>query len=392
MPQSDSYSLQLRSGFPTLRFEPPLEAEFRAQHLARAGAFLRVSLGVGLALLLALPCALDGYAGAAGATLAALIRLALMAPPAALALLALRTRLLARHLPRLLLATGAAFSAGGVLLVVLTPPHVLEGAALMLFVYLLLGLRFPVALMLTLPLTAALVVALLRAGGAAAATDGTLVVAVGAVGALASYRLEHAARTLFLEREIVNLLAGRDTATGIANRRLFATHMQRIRRQANRDKRALALLLVEIERYAEFEAAHGRLDTEAMLRRVAHALTRGARRPLDCAARLDGAQFAIALYDPEPAYVDRLAADLREGVALLDIAHAGAPRGVVDVAIGVALSPPDAYHDPDALLRLAAQALEAAKDGTRDGIVVRSALQPDGPTVTTGPWRARLPT
>jgi len=390
MAQTDHYSLQLRSGFRMLRFEPPLEAEFRAQHLARGGGFLSVSLGLGLALL-AVPTALDWRAGAADLAPAALIRLAFMAPPAALALLALHARPLARHLPRLLLATGAAFGAGGALLALLPPPHALEGAALTLFVYLLLGLRFPVALALTLPLTSALVISSLRAAGGAAAGDCALVVAVAAVGALAGYRLEHAARTLFLEREIVNLLAGTDIATGIANRRLFATHLQRIRRQANRDKRALALLLVEIGRCAEFEAAHGRLDAEAMMRRVAHALTRGARRPLDCAARLGGAQFAIALYDAESAYVERLAADLREGVALLDIAHAGAPRGVVGVSIGVALSPPDAYHDPDAMLRLAAQALEAAKDGTRDGIVVRSVLQPDGPTVTTGPWRARLP-
>jgi len=388
MPQSDSYFLLLRSGLPTLRFEPPLEEDFRARYAARGGAFLRASLGLGLALL-GVSCALDWRAGAASAPVAVLVRLAVMAPPVALALFAVHADVLARHFRKLLVASGAAFSVGGVLLALLAPPNALEGAALTLFVYLLLGLRFPVALALTVPVTAATLFALVRAG--AAAEDGALLVAINAVGALASYRLEHAARTLFLEREIVNLLAGTDTATGIANRRLFATHMQRIRRQANRDKRALALLLIEVERCAEFEAAYGRLDADAMLRRVAHALTRGARRPLDCAARLAGAQFAIALYDPERAYVERLAADLREAVALLDIAHAAAPRGVVGVSIGVALSPPEAHHDPDALLRLAAQALEAAKDGTRDGFVVRSVLQPDGPTVTTGPWRARLP-
>jgi len=51
MAQTDHYSLQLRGGFPTLRFEPPLEAEFRAQNLARGGEFLKVSLGVALTLL-----------------------------------------------------------------------------------------------------------------------------------------------------------------------------------------------------------------------------------------------------------------------------------------------------------------------------------------------------
>jgi diguanylate cyclase (GGDEF)-like protein len=269
--------------------------------------------------------------------------------------------------------------------------NALEGIVLTLFLYLLLGLRFQTAFALALPITAALLVVLLRSSGADAASATASLLAVNVVGALASYRLEHAARTIFLEREIVNLLAGTDTSTGIANRRLFATHLQRIRRQANRDKRSLALLLIEIDRCAEFEAAYGRPDAETMLRRVAHALTRGVRRPFDCAARLGGAQFAVALYDPERAYVEKFAADLREAVALLDIAHVAAPKGVVGVSIGVALSPPEAYHDPDALLRLADQALQAAKGSGRDSVVLRSVLQPDGPTVTTGPWRAREP-
>jgi diguanylate cyclase (GGDEF)-like protein len=172
---------------------------------------------------------------------------------------------------------------------------------------------------------------------------------------------------------------------------MFATHLQRIRRQANRDKRCLALVLIEIEYFSEFESQYGRPDTEAMLRRVAHIIMRGARRPLDCAARLGGAQFIMALYDPEPDYVAALCAELRDGVASLDIGHGAASNGLLGIRIGAAASPAGADHDSDALLRLADQALHAAKSGTRDGVVIRSILAPEGPTVAMGPWRAREP-
>lgn len=397
MQQADSYTRQLSSGFPALRFARPLEAEFRVQYATRGLGFLHTSLTVGL-LLIGVSCLIDWRLLEASVSVQnALIRLAFMAPPLLLALLCIRTGLLRRHLHGLLLATAAALSAGSIVLTVLgvvhgVRPSVLDGAVLTLFVYLLLGLRFYTAVVFAVPIAAALGVAvLIGADAAQGAADIAFLVAVHAVAAITSYRMEHSARTSYLEREIVNLLAGSDTSTGISNRRVFATHLQSIRRQATRDKRGLALLLIEIEQFAEFEAQYGRPDTETMLRRVAHTIMRGARRPLDCAARLGGPQFIVVLYDPEREYLDKLTAELREGVALLDVAHRAAPNGLLGISIGAAVSPPDSYHDSDALLRLADQALQAAKTGSRDGIVIRSMLQPDGPTVATGPWRAREP-
>jgi diguanylate cyclase (GGDEF)-like protein len=397
MQQSDSYSRQLSIGFPSLRFERPLEAEFRARYATRGPGFLGISLALGL-MVLAVSCVLDWQLRAAGLALQnTAVRLLVMAPSAALALLAIHTGLLRHRWPQLLAATAAGFSAGSVLLSVLAvahraPPGVLDGAALTLFVYLLLGLRFYTAVAFAMPIAAALAAAVaVGIGGAEGGSQLAFLLAVNVTAAIASYQMEHSARTSYLEREIVNLLAGSDTSTGIANRRLFAAHLQSVRRQANRDQRGLALVLIEIEQLAEFESHYGKTETETMLRRVAHTVMRGARRPLDCAARLGGAQFIVALYDPDREYVDALAAELREGVALLAIAHRAAPSGILSVSIGAALSPPHSYHDSEELLRLADQALQAAKSGTRGGVVVRSVLQPHGPTVTVGPWSAREP-
>lgn len=58
-------------------------------------------------------------------------------------------------------------------------------------------------------------------------------------GAYGCYRLEHASRTSFLEREIVNMLTGSDALTGIPNRRMFNAHLQRVWRQAMRESRGL---------------------------------------------------------------------------------------------------------------------------------------------------------
>jgi diguanylate cyclase (GGDEF)-like protein len=393
MHQADSYSRQLTSGFPALRVEAPVEREFRGHYAARGLSFVRVSLAVAL-LFLGVVCLLDWRFQPSGlATEGTAIRAFSIAPMALLALLTARSGWMHRHLERWLLVAAALMSTGGVLLGVHheLAVGVLEVGVLTMFIYLLLGLRFYWCVALALPPTVALILAHWGDAGvlADAAYAGAFLLAINAVGATASYRLEHSARTMFLEREIVNVLAGADTATGISNRRLFAKHLQSIRRQANRDKRSLALLLIEVGHYEEFDAHYGQHASEAMLRRVAHTLLRGARRPLDCAARLDGPRFVLVLYDSARAYVERLAAELRDNIALLDIAHAAAPKGAVAINIGAALSPVEAHHDADALLRLAEQALQAAKGSRRDGVVVRSILQPDGPTVTTGPWRAR---
>ena len=384
-----------RAGPRSLRFPPPLEAEFRGDHAARELTRSRAGLVLALAAIGVLAIVDARVLPSANAARALAVRLMLVAPVLIAALLATYPGALNRHLERLKIAAGAALAIGTLLVQALSPSidplgALCETAAAAALIYLSLGLRFHWAAALAMPLGLALLLYQAVAGGAGLAYLTVATLVLHAAGAFTSYRLERAARNAFLEREVVNVLAGNDGVTGIPNRSVLAAHLDRLHRQSHRERRGLALLLLEIEHFAAFERHYGRGESDLVLRRVARTILRGARRPLDCAARVGGARFALALYDTERRHVEKLAAELRAAVALLDIANAAAPQAApLYVRVGAALAPPDSEAPPDALLELAADALERAREGSRDGIVIVNGERPHDSTVTTGPWRVR---
>ena len=132
--------------------------------------------------------------------------------------------------------------------------------------------------------------------------------------------LAHAART--------------DPLTGCLNHAAMQQGLAaEIERAVRTPGTALALVLVDLDRFKEVNDEHGHLVGDEVLRRVGHAL-RSTTRPYDLAARYGGDEFALIAVDADEAGACEIAARAIERItlALGDLAGAGAPRATAGVA------------------------------------------------------------
>ncbi len=392
-PDDSIYKRQLRRGFDGLRFEEPLEWDFRRSFLASRLPEVRAALALGL-LLVAVLSLLDWQLlPQAFWHQSLLVRIVCMLPLMGLALIATYVGSLAKILPAILM--GCVFGVGlatlgiGILAVQsnLDMPFAWF-VVVTVYAYLLLGFRLYQALLVLLPLCFGYLTLTAFGDLTAFAYEAVFIGFANVVGAMGCYRLEHSARTIFLETQIMNLLVGSDALTGIPNRRLFNTHLQSVWRQAQRESRGLAIALIDVDYFKQFNDRYGHQAGDTCLRRIAHTLMQTARRPLDLTARFGGEEFVMLLFDPEADHVEALAARVRDQITLLDIPHeTSAVSSRVTVSIGIAVAGPTCHRSAEGILQVADEALYEAKEAGRDQFVIKEADENSGETgIFRGPW------
>jgi diguanylate cyclase (GGDEF)-like protein len=162
-----------------------------------------------------------------------------------------------------------------------------------------------------------------------------------------------------------------DGLTGIANRRYFDVALDRELRRAQRIGGTLSLLLTDIDSFKAYNDHFGHQGGDTCLSTVAQALASRLKRPADVAARYGGEEFAAILPDTDAAQARRLAENIREYVASLELPHAPtAVHPCVTLSIGVASLEKGRLDDAAALIEAADKALYAAKRGGRNCVVV----------------------
>ena len=194
--------------------------------------------------------------------------------------------------------------------------------------------------------------------------------AANAVGAYGGYFLEHSARTMFLITNLLNELAELDGLTGLSNRRTLNIHLDRIWRQAVRDKQAVAIAMIDVDHFKKYNDRYGHAQGDAALRAVADVIAHHARRPLDITARYGGEEFAVVWFHPSAAELPRMAEVMTKAVAALGMTHADSEFGKVTISVGVALMTPQAAQSSAELLKAADAALYEAKHLGRNRVVV----------------------
>ncbi|HEY1891141.1 MAG TPA: GGDEF domain-containing protein [Steroidobacteraceae bacterium] len=386
-----AYAQQLRRGFPDLRFAPDLERLFQAFHLKRARTrvrFFQLAIGllaiaaaVNLTVLAAVPLR-DVALGWLGLVIPACV---------ALAFASWSRRLYERlYLPaaRLLLPLIATVAAFGIAdrSIVGHPEPFCFLTTFSIAIFFLGGQLFREALLVNTFMVGALGLALAHAGWPAVDVVfyTTVLVITSAVGAFVYQGVERQLRTSFLERGLLSEMVTRDGLTGLKNRGAFDDEYARLWQQAVRDRRALALLLIDVDHFKAYNDRYGHQAGDEALRRVARVVQRFARRPLDIAARYGGEEFLVALYDLGTDHVRELAERLRESVQGLGIHHDDSPAGVVTASIGVSIVSPRHGRSSQGAVQLADEALYAAKHGGRNGIRVVDCY---GANYSTGAFR-----
>jgi diguanylate cyclase (GGDEF)-like protein len=193
----------------------------------------------------------------------------------------------------------------------------------------------------------------------------------GAVGAFVYRGVERQLRTSFLERGLMGELATRDGLTGLKNRGAFDDYFPRLWQQALRDRRPLALLLIDVDHFKAYNDRYGHQAGDQALRRVAQAVQGFARRPLDIAARYGGEEFVIALFDLGSDHVREIADELRKAIHGLSILHEDSPTALyVTASVGVSIVVPRQDRSPEGAVQLADEALYSAKRSGRNSVAV----------------------
>ncbi len=154
-------------------------------------------------------------------------------------------------------------------------------------------------------------------------------------------------------------LARDDRLTGLRHIELFHEFYRRDFAIAQREGRALAVFVFDIDALGIYNATFGRAAGDTVIRRVGRSLLSGLRRASDLVARVEGGRFVglAAGMDAEQAqhHAQLLGVRVRE----LHLHHPRSPIArVVTVCCGVAQMLPGPDSTPDQLLHEAQLALE----------------------------------
>ena len=181
----------------------------------------------------------------------------------------------------------------------------------------------------------------------------------------ANRRLEQriAERTAELEQANTKLaeLATEDSLTGVANRRALEQALNREWDRCAELRQPMAVIMVDVDFFKQFNDRHGHLEGDKELVRVAHELAGRVRPVRELLARFGGEEFAVVLPNT----------GLEEALARAESIRAAFDRdsSPTTVSVGVSAEVPTASRSALQLLRDADDALYAAKRAGRNRVM-----------------------
>ncbi|HEX4584531.1 MAG TPA: EAL domain-containing protein [Burkholderiaceae bacterium] len=157
-----------------------------------------------------------------------------------------------------------------------------------------------------------------------------------------------------------------DDLTGLPNRLLFKERLLQEIASARRERRSLALLYIDLDRFKGINDSLGHTVGDELLEQTARRM-RNCIRETDSLARLGGDEFAIIL--PNISGVRDVTTVAEHIVqALSDPFVVGQQESFISASVGIAICPTDASDGED-LLKQADTAMYRAKDGGRGQFV-----------------------
>ncbi|HET7923101.1 MAG TPA: diguanylate cyclase [Gammaproteobacteria bacterium] len=205
-----------------------------------------------------------------------------------------------------------------------------------------------------------------------------LLVLIGIAGAYGFVRLRTrrlAADKTRLERMVTERTAELETAnrklesmahldglTGIANRRRLDTYLEQVWAQCIERKRALSLLVIDVDHFKQYNDRHGHLAGDSLLKRLVAILSRCLRRTEDLLARYGGEEFLVVLPGAGSDSAQALAEQMRVQVEATSLG--------ATISVGVATAMPTAGTAVAVLVSAADAALYRAKAAGRNRTVL----------------------
>jgi len=165
-------------------------------------------------------------------------------------------------------------------------------------------------------------------------------------------------REMEIAHEKLKDLAIRDFLTGMYNRRLFMTTLEKEFYRSKRYKTPMTIIMIDIDDFKEINDRHGHQHGDRILQTVGDIIRRQTR-DADIAARYGGEEFIVLTNGSDTGHAERLAERLRSSIA----------ESGVTVSCGVAHYPNEKSRFPEDLVRLSDEALYAAKRRGKNQVV-----------------------
>jgi diguanylate cyclase (GGDEF)-like protein len=162
-------------------------------------------------------------------------------------------------------------------------------------------------------------------------------------------------------------LSNTDQLTGLHNRRYLDDLLLEEWERARRYQRKLAVILLDIDHFKQVNDVHGHLVGDECLREMAIRIRNGLRWPSDQAARFGGEEFCVVLPETTVEGAMTVAERIRMLIECQPVATTIGSLPLT-VSAGVCALIPDTGTSITQLLKIADQALYAAKEAGRNRV------------------------
>ena len=174
--------------------------------------------------------------------------------------------------------------------------------------------------------------------------------------------------TLIETQRELDSLARTDPLTGLANRRVYDTEMQRNFSLSKRHNTDFSLILLDLDHFKLLNDTHGHAIGDLCIKAVASVLNDTCRRELDIVARIGGEEFAIILPGTSIDDAHKLAIHIHQRFQELTVPEIQEATANITASIGVGSVAKTGAQDVNTLYELTDAAVYAAKQQGRNQI------------------------
>ena len=176
---------------------------------------------------------------------------------------------------------------------------------------------------------------------------------------------------LKIKNDMLEKLSMYDGLTNIKNRRFFDETFEKTFSEIKRDKKSLAVLMIDIDFFKLYNDNYGHGQGDETLRKVAKALEKTIKRASDFVARYGGEEFVILLKDINKDGVEAVANNLLNAVRELKITHEFSKiENYVTVSIGASFYNSNSDVTKLELLLKADETLYSVKNSGRNNFAI----------------------
>lgn len=370
----NAYQQQLAKGFRLLRFDPPLEAEYRDLHRASNKVRQWASITAGLIILLLLipmdikemPSDIQG--------LYYFIRVGVSVPMLLILLSFHFIPAMTRYIQPSSVVVILWIALGNIILDIASVnagfDFAYEGVFIVIMISLFMaGLRFQIAAIG--PILTVIAMAIAAIYFLPESRHTTLkffyISAISFCGLVGAYTIEYQFRMSFIQHAIVQHMAIKDGLTGLFNHSEAMKKLNFLLEIARREQKPISLLLADIDHFKLYNDYYGHLQGDDCLKQIGQALNNCCKRPLDFAARIGGEEFLLVWFDSSQEEESNLSRYVHDAIAKLSIPHKTSTTApTVTLSAGYNTIIPDANSTINQLINDVDKALYISKKSGRN--------------------------